>query len=349
MHELHEVRDSMKLLTRADSSVLSFVVITLVICLSAMFLCPSTLGAQSQSHRRVTIAYPTLVPLIAGLWMAKEIGAFEKYGQSAELLFISSGPTTVQAMIGGYLDVSLAASNAVIQSILGGAPLIAVGSITNRPAMSLWVQPDVTRADQLEGKIFGVTRLGSATHFLTMMVIEKLGLQNKVRIQPFGGGTEADSAFRMGMVAGRVGSIRPGPKARMMLDLSKSDIPFSMDLIAVKREFLKSAPKTVEGILRAYIEGVVAMRINKPKAVQVIGKYMRLSPEVVGEQIMSENYDYAYNSIDVEPKVEPAVIETVLNWAGKSNVRAEEFFDNTIVDRILHEGFINDLYKRGGR
>ena len=104
-----------------------------------------------------------------------------------------------------------------------------------------------------------------------------------------------------------------------------------MDLIAVKREFLKSAPKTVEGILRAYIEGVVAMRINKPKAVQVIGKYMRLSPEVVGEQIMSENYDYAYNSIDVEPKVEPAVIETVLNWAGKSNVRAEEFFDNTIV------------------
>ena len=132
MHELHEVRDSMKLLTRADGSVPSFVVITLVICLSAMFLCPSTLGAQSQSHRRVTIAYPTLVPLIAGLWMAKEIGAFEKYGQSAELLFISSGPTTVQAMIGGYLDVSLAASNAVIQSILGGAPLIAVGSITNR-------------------------------------------------------------------------------------------------------------------------------------------------------------------------------------------------------------------------
>lgn len=76
---------------------------------------------------------------------------------------------------------------------------------------------------------------------------------------------------------------------------------------------------------------------------------MRLSPEAVGEQIMNENYDYAYNSIDVEPRVEPAVIHTVLNWAGKPNLRAEEFFDNTIIDRIIHEGFINDLYKRGGR
>ena len=79
---------------------------------------------------------------------------------------------------------------------------------------------------------------------------------------------------------------------------------------------------------------------------------MRLSPEVVGEQIMSENYDYAYNSIDVEPKVEPAVIKRdrveKIGWKVDCNP-AQEFFDNTIVDRILHEGFINDLYKRGGR
>src|SRR5207248_2256521 len=94
------------------------------------------LRAQVQTQNKVMIAYPTIVPLLAGLWMAKEVGAFEKYGQPAELLFISSGPTTVQAMIGGHLEISIAASNAVVSSILAGAPLIAVGSITNRPAMS---------------------------------------------------------------------------------------------------------------------------------------------------------------------------------------------------------------------
>lgn len=339
----------MKLPIRDTRSVLTLaLIVALLYQLFSLAFVRTTL-AQGQSQRRVTIAYPTLVPLMTGLWMAKEIGAFERYGHKADLLFIGSGPTTVQAMIGGHLDVSVAASNAVVNSVLGGAPLIAVGSVTNRPAMSLWVQPEITRPEQLEGRIMGVTRLGSTTHFLTLMVIEKLGLKDRVKIQPFGGGTEADSAFRAGMVAGRVGSIRPGPKARMMLDLSKSDIPFSMDLIAVKRDFLKNSPKTVEAVLRAYIEGVVAMRTNKPKAYEVIGKYMRLRPEAVGEQTMSENYDYAYNSIDVEPKVGPAVIQTVLNWTGKSTVRVEEFFDNTIVDRILQEGFINDLYKRGGR
>ena len=330
----------MKLVSRISQSVPKFTLITLALSLIAVFIPLKTAGAQPQPLpiRKVTIAYPTLVPLIAGLWTAKEIGAFEKFGHSAELLFISSGPTTVQAMLGGHLDFSIAASNAVVQSILGGAPLIAVGSITNRPAMSLWVQPEITRGDQLEGKIMGVTRLGSATHFLTLMVIEKLGLQNKVKIQPFGGGTEADAAFRAGMVAARVGSIRPGPKARMMLDLGTSDIPFSMDLIAVKRDFLKSSPRTIESVLRAYVEGVSAMRANKARALQVIAKYMRLRPEVVGEQTMNENYDYAYNSVDPEPKVEPAVIQTVLNWAGKPNARIEDFFDNTIIERILRGG-----------
>jgi ABC-type nitrate/sulfonate/bicarbonate transport system substrate-binding protein len=33
--------------------------------------------------------------------MAKEIGAFEKYGINADLIFISSGPVVVQALIGG--------------------------------------------------------------------------------------------------------------------------------------------------------------------------------------------------------------------------------------------------------
>lgn len=58
----------------------------------------------------------------------------------------------MQALVGGNLDVSIAASNAVVSSILRGAPLVAVGSITNRPAMSLFVQPNISRHEQLEGK-----------------------------------------------------------------------------------------------------------------------------------------------------------------------------------------------------
>jgi len=303
--------------------------------------------AATPAPNKVTIAYPTLTPIVAGLWMAKEIGAFEKYGIKADLIFISSGPTTIQVLTSGHLEVAISASNAVVNAILGGAPLIAVGSITNRPAMSLWVPSEITKPEQLDGKIMGITRHGSTTDFLTRMVLEKIGLQNRVKIQPFGGGTEADTAFRAGIIAGRVGAVKPGPNAHVLLDLSEMGIPFSMDLIAVRRDFLKNSPRTVEAVLRAYTEGVAALSTNRTKAFQVIGQYMRLRPETTGQQDMTEHYDYAVKYLDRVPRVEPAVIQTVLSWVGKGSVPVEGFFDNRMMDQLVREHFVDGLYKKG--
>ena len=303
--------------------------------------------AATPTPHKVTIAYPTLTPIVAGLWMAKEIGAFEKYGVKADLVFISSGPTTIQVLTSAHIDVAVSASNAVVNAILGGAPLIAVGSITNRPAMSLWVPAEITKPEQLDGKIMGITRHGSTTDFLTRMVLDKVGLQNRVKIQPFGGGTEADTAFRAGIIAGRVGAVKPGPNAHVLLDLSEMGIPFSMDLIAVTRNFLKNSPKTVEAVLRAYSEGVAALTTNRTKAFQVIAQYMRLRPETTGQQDVTEHYDYAVKYLDRVPRVEPAVIKTVLTWVGKGSIPVEDFFDNRIIDQLVRERFIDGLYKKG--
>ena len=310
-------------------------------------LSPSFSMAASPTPHKITIAYPTLTPIVAGLWMAKEIGAFEKYGVKADLVFISSGPTTIQVLTSAHIDVAISASNAVVNAVVGGAPLIAVGSITNRPAMSLWVPNEITKPEQLDGKIMGITRHGSTTDFLTRMVLEKTGLQNRVKIQPFGGGTEADAAFRAGIVSGRVGAVKPAPNSHVLLDLSEMGIPFSMDLIAVTRTFLKSSPKTVEAVLRAYTEGVAGLTTNRTKAFQVIAQYMRLRPETAGQQDVNEHYEYAVKYLDRVPRVEPAVIKTVLDWVGKGSIPVEGFFDNRILDQLIRERFIDGLYKKG--
>ncbi|HEX7229232.1 MAG TPA: ABC transporter substrate-binding protein, partial [Candidatus Binatia bacterium] len=296
--------------------------------------------AVAQSVPKVTVAYAAISPVFAGVWMAKEIGAFEKQGLKSDLVYISSGSITVQAMVGGNLDMSIAASNAVVSAILHGAPLIAVGSITNRPAMSLFVQPEITRAEQLQGKTLAITRHGSSTHFLTLFTLEKLGLQDKVKIQPMGGTREVDAAIRSGMVAGAVRSMKPGPKTRMLVDLPDLGIPFSMDLIAVKRDFYKNSPRTVEAMLKAYIEGVAALRTKKELAYKVLGKYM-----LGAGDSLDEAYEYAVKYLDRQARVDPAVIQTVLNWENKTDTPVSEFFDNTLIDRIQKEGFIDRLYK----
>jgi ABC-type nitrate/sulfonate/bicarbonate transport system substrate-binding protein len=331
---------------RENNHVRLVLIASIQVILIGMMLSALSLAA-TPTPQKVTIAYPTLTPIVAGLWMAKEIGAFEKYGVKADLVFISSGPTTIQVLTSGHLEVSVSASNAVVNAILGGAPLVAVGSITNRPAMSLWVPSEITRPEQLDGKIMGITRYGSATDLLTRMVLEKIGLQNRVKIQPFGGGTEADTAFRAGIIAGRVGAVKPGPNAHVLLDLSEMGIPFSMDLIAVRRDFLKNSSRTVEAVLRAYTEGVAALSTNKTKAFQVIGQYMKLRPETTGQQDIAEHYDYAVKYLDRVPRVEPAVIQTVLNWVGKGSVPVEGFFDNRIMEQLVREHFVDGLYKKG--
>jgi NitT/TauT family transport system substrate-binding protein len=297
---------------------------------------PST----AQTPPKVTIAYAAVSPIFAGVWMAKEMGAFEKHGVKADLIYISSGSVTVQAMVGGNLDMSVAASNAVVSSILRGAPLVAVGSITNRPAMSLFVQPEITKPEQLQGKVLGITRHGSSTHFLTQFVLEKLGLQDKVKIQPMGGTREVDTAIRTGMIAGAVRSMKPGPKVRMLVDLPDMGIPFSMDLIAVKRDFYKSSPRTVEAMLKAYIEGVAGLRSRKDLAYKVLAKYL-----LGGGESLDEAYEYAVKYLDRNARTDPAVIQTVLNWEGKKDSSLNEFFDNSIIDAIIKEGFVDRLYR----
>jgi NitT/TauT family transport system substrate-binding protein len=323
-----------------DKSAGSFAGLSSVLFFAFLLLLSMPGASVAQIPSKVTVAYSAVSPIFAGVWMAKEIGAFEKHGLKADLVYISSGSVTVQAMVGGNLDMTIAASNAVVSSILRGAPLVAVGSITNRPAMSLFVQPEITRPEQLQGKVLAITRHGSSTHFLTLFVLEKLGLQDKVKIQPMGGTREVDAGFRAGMVAGAVRSMKPGPKVRMLIDLPDLGIPFSMDLIAVKRDFYKNSPKMVEGMLKAYIEGVAALRTRRDLAYKVLGKHL-----LGGGDSLDEAYEYAVKYLDRQARVEPAVIQTVLNWENKGETSVNDFFDNTIIDRIIKEGFVDRLYK----
>ena len=62
--------------------------------------------------KKVVFGYSTIGAMAAGAWMAKEIGAYEKYGFDAELIYISSGPTVVQALLGGDVTGGIAATNA---------------------------------------------------------------------------------------------------------------------------------------------------------------------------------------------------------------------------------------------
>jgi ABC-type nitrate/sulfonate/bicarbonate transport system substrate-binding protein len=306
--------------------------------LLTFWLLPVASPAATAPLPRVRIVYSSISSIFAGLWVAKETGAFERYGVRGELLYIGAGSIAVQAMMGGEVEVVAGAGNAVIAAILQGAPLISVGSVANLAAMTLWVQPDIKRPEQLQGKVLGISRHGSTTHYLTLVALEKIGLKDKVKLQALGGAPETDASFRAGLIHGAVRSVKPDPRAHGLADLAELKIPFPMDLFAVNRDYYKNQSKIVEGMLKAYSEGVATIKRRKEVAVEIIRKYLRKTD-------VEDSYQYAARYLEGIPRVDPAGIQTVLAWEGKSDIAPGRFYDNAIIDRLAQEKFFDSLYK----
>lgn len=293
--------------------------------------------------KKFTLGYSTVGPAGTGLWMAKEIGAFEKYGVDAELIFISSGPVVVQALLGGDLQGGLAATNAVIAAVLGGAPLVSVMSLVNRPYYRLWVQPEIARIEELRGKTLGVSRFGSVTDNLTRILLKRKGLDGAVNVRQFGGTTEMAAAFLHRQIAGAViSALRVDAPMRMLVDLAEMDIQYSNVVIALSRNFQRRSPETVEAMVRAYMEGVAAANFQKERALKMIQKYTRLKDP----RLIEELYADAVKFLERAPRVEAEAIAPIVEFMGKKPIAVETIADNSIVDRLVREGFVEKLYKK---
>ena len=230
-------------------------------------ICFTSVGAAAEL-RKVVFGYSTIGAMAAGAWMAKEIGAYEKYGIDTELIYISSGPTVVQALLGGDVTGGIAATNAVIAAVLRGAPLVSVISTANRPYHRFWVRPEIARIEDLKGKTVGVTRFGSVTDNLTRMVLKKYGLESTVNVRQMGGSAEVGAAFQNKQIAGAVTSslrVDATVQPRLLMKLEDLGFQYSMDVIAYSRDDMKRAPQVVEGMVRAYTEGVAAIHSSKGK------------------------------------------------------------------------------------
>lgn len=301
--------------------------------------------SDAAERAKLTLGYSSTGPTGVGLWMAKDIGAFDKYGVDANLVFISSGPVMVPALIGGDVQAAVAGANAVIAAVLGGAPIVSVASLANRPYLRLWVHPEVTRVEELRGKTFGVSRFGATTDNLTRILLRRVGLENAVTIRQLGGTLEVGLAFRHRQIDGAVlATLRTDVPHRILIELAESGIQYSMGQLAVSREFQRRSPDTLEKIMRAYLEGVAVVRDpnQKERVIKTLVRYTRLKESKAIEEIYSDAFKY----VDRVPRVEAEAVSATLEFMGKKGLPVETFADNTIIDRLVREGFVDQLYKK---
>jgi ABC-type nitrate/sulfonate/bicarbonate transport system substrate-binding protein len=314
---------------------------------SAIILLVLLVQGQISAHAqtKMTVAYSSIGPMATGIWIAKDIGAFDKNGIDAVIIYIASGPVSVQALIGGDLQVVSGASNAVINAVLNGAPIVGVAATANRPYHRLFVQQDINKLEDLKGKTLGVTRFGSITDNLTRILLRKAGLEGAVNVRQMGGTIEVGAAFQNHLIAGAVTSelrVTPPSLAKVLTRLVDLGIPYSMNMIAVTRDYLQRNPAAVERVIKAYAEGIAFLNTHKEQSLKIIAKYSRLSDPKMIDNFYNDSVTY----LERVPKAEPEAVQTILEFMGKKGTPLSTFMDTTIVDRLDRDGFFAKLYKK---
>jgi len=292
------------------------------------------------------LSYSIVGPPVAAVWMAHETGAFKRHGLDVQLVYIPSSVTNIQALLGNSLDIAVSGSSGVILGAARGAPVVAFGATMNRPPMTLYVQPEFTRPEQIKGQILGITRFNSTAHTVTTLILRKLGMTQNVTLRPLGGNPEVQAAFNQKQIGGMVTSVRPRSAANALLNAADLEIPFAMNVFAATQEFLQKNPQTADRVLRAYIEGVAAMNHDRETARKILAKYLKRNEPA----FIDEMYKIAVQFTDRVPRVDPRTVTTVLEFEPVKGVYAESLttksIDNSLVDRLANNGFIYQAFSK---
>src|SRR4051812_32861021 len=133
-------------------------------------------AAAPPPREPVRVGYAAIAGSFATPWMAKEAGLFEKYGLDADLTYIASGPTMLQAMVAGELDFGEVAAPSPMAAHLEGGEIVWIAAAVNRPVFFVVTPPELTRLEDLRGRALGVTRIGTTSHTFTKLAVRAAGL-----------------------------------------------------------------------------------------------------------------------------------------------------------------------------
>ena len=84
--------------------------------------------AQEKKLEPLVVAYSSITGNRAPLWIAKDLGLFEKYGLDVKLVNIAAGSVSLAALMTGAVQLTTDSSSGIVSAAARGAPLAIVST-----------------------------------------------------------------------------------------------------------------------------------------------------------------------------------------------------------------------------
>lgn len=288
------------------------------------------------------------------VWVAQDAGLFAKQGlRNVELIFIQSGTLITMAVVSGELQFSGAGAASVVAAEIKGGNVTLLACPVDADAVYLIARPGIRSAAQLKGKTAAVTRLGSTTHFYLRSALRYAGLDPQKDVKILQLGLEWSGALETGQIdAAALPFNLALPYLQkhwpVLLDLSKTDFSYPASCVVSSRVFIREHPDIVDHFLRAYVEAIHEIKTNHAFAEKVFNKWLRQDdPEIAKKTI--DAYAALFKRVPTVPdKGIKAVLEEL---SARTQVpqefmnHPERFRDNAPLDKLIKEGWIDQLYR----
>ena len=131
---------------------------------------------QKEQPQTIRIAYAAPVTTMAPIWIAAEIGAYQREGLDAKLVFVDS-KAAMATLVSGEVDALVISAPAVIPAVLSGANVAFIAGLHNKMIFSFHAQREIQSPAQLRGKIVGTDRPGTPTDYGARVALTKMGLK----------------------------------------------------------------------------------------------------------------------------------------------------------------------------
>jgi NitT/TauT family transport system substrate-binding protein len=315
-----------------------------VASLAIIFLSFSAKEATAQGAlEKIAISYPS-VSSTGGVvpWIAKEKGFFTAHGVDAELIY-TSGALSIQALMGGSVDLVLGSIFDPLSAIAGGADIVVLGSFNNSPPYVMAARPEVRDVKDLRGRKVGVRSLTGPATAMTQFILEEIGLDQKRDVQ----------ILRVGGTAARLAALKDGYIDAALIDeavahrakesglniIYLKGVPHIHTGAYARRSSLQQRQAAIGSAMRALRDAAVYMKTNKTGSIEVIQKIMKLSDKQVAET----SYEILKEEVVIDPRIPAAVIEQSMKLAVRSDARVKNVdlskaVDLRIANRIMEPG-----------
>jgi NitT/TauT family transport system substrate-binding protein len=269
------------------------------------------------------------------------------------MVLLVGAPLGVTAMLAGETPIIHTGASAVITSNLTGSGAVLIAGSVNRFPYVLFANDQIKRIEDLKGKKFGVSRIGSADNAAAQTVFSRYGLKgDDVGYLTIGSVPARLAAMQSNIIQATLLQPPETLKAKelgvkALLDFTKLDVEWQQNGVAVTRDYIKKKPDTIRRFMRAYVEAGVYNLTNPKGAQKVLQKYLSIKDDKAIEE--SYNEIVAKLTRRVPYPTEPG-IQIFLDQLKATNPKAaqakpSDFTDVSFLRELESSGYIDKLPK----